>query len=47
MVQLGADKEAKSAGGQTPLHIAAIEGHVQAIKALVQLGADKEAKTGV
>jgi hypothetical protein len=42
--QLGADKEAKEAGGQTPLHVAAVEGHVEAIKALVQLGVNKEAK---
>jgi ankyrin repeat protein len=33
--QLGADKEAKCAAGQTALHWAAHEGHVEAIKVLV------------
>ena len=44
LMVLGVDKEAKAVSGETPLHLAAFSGHVEAIKALVQLGANKEAK---
>ncbi|CAH0055787.1 unnamed protein product, partial [Clonostachys solani] len=41
LVELGADKEAKSRAGQTPLHFAASE---LVARLLVELGADKEAQ---
>jgi len=44
LVELGADKEAKSVNGSTPLHRAAYNGHVEAATALVALGADVQAK---
>jgi ankyrin repeat protein len=45
LVQLGVNKEAKTAGGMTALHHQAAEsGQVAVIKALIHLGADKEAK---
>jgi ankyrin repeat protein len=47
LVALGADMEAKTAAGETPLHSAASHGHVEAVKALVALGADMEAKGAV
>jgi ankyrin repeat protein len=45
LVQLGVDKDAKGVGGVTPLHVAAINGHVEAVKTLAQLGADIAART--
>jgi hypothetical protein len=45
LVQLGADKEAKSDRGMMPLHHAAVNGHVETVTVLLQLGLDKEAKT--
>ena len=45
LAELGVNKEAKGAHGATALHLAADNGHVEAIKLLVQMGADKEAKT--
>jgi hypothetical protein len=39
-----AEKEAKDANGRTPLHTAAHNGQLEAIKLLVQLGVNKEAK---
>jgi ankyrin repeat protein len=44
LVELGADKDAKSVDGVTPLHYAANQGHVEAITVLVQMGVDKDAK---
>jgi ankyrin repeat protein len=44
LVELGANKEAKTVTGLTPLHVAALRGRVEAMKVLVQLGVDKEAK---
>jgi hypothetical protein len=44
LVELGANKNAKSAAGMTPLLCAAANGHVEAIKVLVQLGADIAAR---
>jgi hypothetical protein len=37
--------EARTADGATPLHYAATNGHVEALKTLVALGADMEAKS--
>ena len=45
MVELGADKEASDADGDTPLHDAAWQGHVEVVTALVELGADIGALT--
>jgi ankyrin repeat protein len=39
LVQLGADKEAKSAKGRTALLWAAFGGHIEAIKLLAEMGA--------
>jgi hypothetical protein len=44
-VQLGANMDALSVKGETPLHYAANHGHVEVVKTLAQLGANKEAKT--
>jgi ankyrin repeat protein len=48
LLALGADKEDKedrmTSRGETPLHAAAVNGHVTAMKALLALGAVKEAK---
>jgi ankyrin repeat protein len=41
LLELGADKDAKTANGATALHLAADHGHVEAIKVLAELGADK------
>jgi ankyrin repeat protein len=48
VVELGADKDAKNAVGSTPLHWAAVNGQMEAIKALEQLGAqiDVQAANG-
>jgi ankyrin repeat protein len=46
LVEAGADKEASDADGDTPLHVAACEGHVEVVTALVELGADIGALTG-
>jgi ankyrin repeat protein len=43
LVQLGVNKDAKNANGET-LYIAAFNGHVEAIKALEQLGAQIDAQ---
>jgi len=43
-VDLGADKQARSDDGATPLHLAASTGKTHAVKMLVDLGADKQAK---
>jgi ankyrin repeat protein len=43
LMAMGADKNAKNANGETPLHIAADHGHVETVTALVMHGADKEA----
>ena len=40
LVELGANKEAKGASGETALHAAAFMGHVEAVKALVECGAN-------
>jgi ankyrin repeat protein len=45
LVEAGADKEAVTANGGTPLHVAACEGHVPVVKTLFEAGADKEAAT--
>ena len=46
LVAAGANKESKTKGpnGRTPLHSAALNGHVEAIRALVELGADIDAQ---
>jgi ankyrin repeat protein len=44
VMELGADKEAKGPDGLRPIHGAALEGKVEAIKALVQMGVNKDAK---
>ena len=44
-MQLGANMDALSVKGETPLHYAANHGHVEVVKTLAQLGANKEAKT--
>ena len=44
LVQLGVNKEAKNVAGATPLHYAAQQGHVEAIKLLAQLGAQVDAR---
>ena len=44
LVALGADMEAKTTEGATPLHHAALYGQVEAVKTLVALGADQGAK---
>jgi ankyrin repeat protein len=46
LIELGADKEASTAGGDTPLHIAAWQGQVEVLTALVALGADIGALNG-
>ena len=43
MVQLGADVNAAAAGGDSPLHYAAGNGHVETVATLVELGADVHA----
>jgi hypothetical protein len=45
LIELGADKKAKTAYGWTPLHTAAQYGQEAAVRVLIELGADKEAKT--
>ena len=45
LVELGADKESKMEGGVTPLHLAAQQGQVEALKLLAALGADIDART--
>ena len=40
LIELGANKDAKTATGLTPLRVAALRGSVEAIKVLVQLGVD-------
>ena len=44
-LQAGADLEARGEYGSTPLHRAAIGGHVDAITALLEAGADPKART--
>ena len=46
MALLGADKEAKNLSGAMPLHSAAYNRHVEAVKALAQMGADITARMG-
>jgi ankyrin repeat protein len=41
----GAEVEASTADGATPLNVAANHGHVAVVKTLVEMGADKEALT--
>ena len=45
MMAMGADKNAKNAKGETPLHFAADHVLLAMVKTLVRLGVDKEAKT--
>ena len=40
LVAQGADIEAEAAHGMRPLHLAALRGHVEAVKTLVELEAD-------
>ena len=40
LVELGADVRSVDCWGQTPLHVAALQGHVEVVKELVELGAD-------
>ena len=45
VVEYGADANAKNNDGETPLHYAASEGHIEVVKALVvEYGADANAK---
>jgi len=43
LLAAGADKEAKSVKGLSPLHVAAGIGHVAVVETLLAAGADKEA----
>ena len=43
LLEEGADKDAKTKGGCTSLHIASL-GHIEIVKILLEAGADKEAK---
>ena len=44
LVELGANKDAKCAGGATPLHHAARTGHAAAVSVLIELGAQIDAQ---
>jgi len=45
LVELGADRDAKSNDGSTALHRAAFLGHEAVVRLLVELGADRDAKS--
>jgi hypothetical protein len=47
LVELGADKDAKTVNGRTPLHLAAAHfGQVEVMRVLVELGQRREGREG-
>ena len=45
LVELGANKDAKTANGGTPLYVAALFGKVEAVKVLAECGVNISART--
>ena len=44
LIQMGAKKDERDETGRTPLHLAAVEGHVDAVAGLVMMGVDVRVK---
>ena len=42
MCKAGADKDRADKNGMTPLHIAALEGHLEVVRIVCKAGADKD-----